>query len=231
MTAGGAASAQPGAAPRRRQAARAEVPGDGERTAGAAMRRPGGRSARIRAQALGAVQELLVQEGYDALSVDAVAERAGVHRTTVYRRWRDVGGLLADVLDAAGSDAWRPPDTGTLEGDLVAVNAELEAGLTDQPVTAALIAASFRSPEAAAALQRFWDDRYTRCAVVVERAVARGEVPEGTCARRVLVAVTAPVYQQTLLMRDRSDPLLAEQAARGVALAAARGVFVGGQQE
>ncbi|MEZ7159691.1 TetR/AcrR family transcriptional regulator [Streptomyces sp. MAD19A] len=206
MTAGGAASAISGTA--------------------AVARRPGGRSARIRAQVLEAVRELLVEQGFDALSVDAVAERAAVHRTTVYRRWRDVGGLLADVLDAAGDDGWQPPDTGTLEGDLAAVNGEVEAGLTGEPVTAALIAASFRSTQAAEALRRFWDERYERCAVVVERALARGEVPGGTCARRVVVAATAPVYQQVLLLRGGADPTLARQAAAGVALAASRGLFV-----
>ncbi|MFI1961387.1 TetR/AcrR family transcriptional regulator [Streptomyces althioticus] len=206
MTSGGAASAISGTA--------------------AVVRRPGGRSARIRAQVLEAVRGLLVEQGFDALSVDAVAERAAVHRTTVYRRWRDVGGLLADVLDAAGGDSWQPPDTGTLAGDLTAVNSEVEAALTDEPVTAALIAASFRSPQAAEALRRFWDERYERCAIVLERAVARGEVPERTCARRVVVAATAPVYQQILLLRGGADPLLARQAAAGVALAASRGLFV-----
>ncbi|NEC52755.1 TetR/AcrR family transcriptional regulator [Actinospica acidiphila] len=206
MTAGGAASAMSGTA--------------------AVARRPGGRSARIRAQVLGAVRELLVEQGFDALSVDAVAERAAVHRTTVYRRWRDVGGLLADVLDAAGDDGWQPPDTGTLEGDLAALNGEVEAGLTGEAVTAALIAASFRSTQAAEALRRFWDERYERCAVVVERALARGEVPGGTCARRVVVAATAPVYQQILLLRGGADPTLVRQAAAGVALAASRGLFV-----
>lgn len=206
MTSGGAASAISGTA--------------------AVVRRPGGRSARIRAQVLEAVRGLLVEQGFDALSVDAVAERAAVHRTTVYRRWRDVGGLLADVLDAAGGDSWQPPDTGTLAGDLTAVNSEVEAALTDEPVTAALIAASFRSPQAAEALRRFWDERYERCAIVLERAVARGEVPERTCARRVVVAATAPVYQQVLLLRGGADPTLARQAAAGVALAASRGLFV-----
>ncbi|WP_261676191.1 TetR/AcrR family transcriptional regulator [Streptomyces lusitanus] len=209
MTAGGAASAIGGTA--------------------AVVRRPGGRSARIRAQVLEAARELLVEQGFDALSVDAVAERAAVHRTTVYRRWRDVGGLLAGVLDAAGDDGWQPPDTGTLEGDLAAVNVEVEVGLTGEPVTAALIAASFRSTQAAEALRRFWDERYERCAVVVERALARGEVPEGTCARRVVVAATAPVYQQVLLLRGGADPTLARQSAAGVALAASQGLFVVGE--
>ncbi|WP_261383776.1 TetR-like C-terminal domain-containing protein [Streptomyces sp. T12] len=61
-----------------------------------------------------------------------------------------------------------------LGGDLAALNSEVQAGLTGEPVTAALITASFRSPEAASALQRFRGDRYARCAVVVERGVARG---------------------------------------------------------
>lgn len=78
-----------------------------------------------------------------------------------------------------GDDGWQPPDTGTLEGDLAAVNGEVEAGLTGEPVTAALIAASFRSTQAAEALRRFWDERYERCAVVVERALARGRSLKG----------------------------------------------------
>src|SRR3954449_2137582 len=86
--------------------------------------RPGGRTARIRAQVLDAVRAELGEHGYDGLSMDAVATRAGVHRTTVYRRWGDVGGLLADVLDAASDDDWQPPDTGSLEGDLEALNQE-----------------------------------------------------------------------------------------------------------
>ncbi|MER7965178.1 TetR/AcrR family transcriptional regulator [Streptomyces ardesiacus] len=206
-------------------------PSDGGRTGPSAsvpVRRPGGRTARVRTHVLVAARELLVERGYDELTMDAVAERAGVHRTTVYRRWRDVGGLLADVLDVAGGDDWRPPDTGTLEGDLVAVNAEVEAALSAEAVIAALIAASFRSQEAAGALRRFWEERYARCAVVVERAVRRGECPEGTCARRVLVAATAPVYQQRVLVRGGADPELGRQAARSVALGAAGGLFVTG---
>ncbi|WP_031510179.1 TetR/AcrR family transcriptional regulator [Streptomyces megasporus] len=194
----------------------------------APSRRPGGRSARVRARVLDAVRAQLVEHGYDGLTVDAVAARAGVHRTTVYRRWRDVGGLLADVLDAAGDDDWRPEDTGGLESDLVALNREVHAALTERPsITAALIAASFRSTEAADALRRFWEDRYARCEVVVHRAVRRGEVPADTDARGLLVAATAPLYHRLVLLRTPPDPRLPEDAARAAALAAAAGAFVG----
>src|SRR5690349_5745918 len=135
----------------------------------APARRPGGRTAEVRRRVLAATRDLLVAGGFDALGVDAVAERCGVHRTTVYRRWRDVGGLLADVLAEAAGDDWAPPDTGSLAGDLAALNREVHLALTSGPeITGALIAASFRSERAATALRDFWDDRYARCAVIVE---------------------------------------------------------------
>ncbi|GAA0918024.1 TetR/AcrR family transcriptional regulator [Streptomyces thermoalcalitolerans] len=191
-----------------------------------ARRRPGGRTARIRTRVLDAVRAELVERGYDELTVDTVAARAGVHRTTVYRRWRDVGGLLADVFDAAGDDDWRPQDTGSLQGDLAALNHEIQAALTAQPpVTAALIAASFRSEEAARALQRFWEDRYARCETVVRRAARRGEIPPHTDARRLLVAATAPLYHQLLLLRTPPDPHLPDRVAASTALAASAGAF------
>ncbi|MES4902961.1 MULTISPECIES: TetR/AcrR family transcriptional regulator [unclassified Streptomyces] len=190
------------------------------------QRRPGGRTARIRAQVLDAVRAELGEHGYDGLTTDAVAARAGVHRTTVYRRWGDVGGLLADVLDAAGDDNWQPPDTGSLQGDLTALNEEIQAALTAQPpIVAALIAASFRSEQAAQAQQRLWEDRYARCEVVVSRAVRRGELPPGIDARRLLIAATAPLYHHLVLLRTPPDPRLPGDAARTAALAAAAGAF------
>ncbi|MFI6796571.1 TetR/AcrR family transcriptional regulator [Streptosporangium canum] len=192
----------------------------------AALRRPGGRTARIRTQVLDAVLAELGEHGYDGLTMDAVAARAGVHRATVYRRWGDVGGLLADVLDAAGDDDWQPPDTGSLQGDLAALNHEIQAALTARPpIVAALIAASFRSEQADRAQRRLWEDRYARCEIIVSRAVRRGELPPRTDARRLLIAATAPLYHQLVLLRTPPDPHLPDHAARTAALAASAGAF------
>ncbi|MEU0509534.1 TetR/AcrR family transcriptional regulator [Amycolatopsis sp. NPDC006125] len=182
------------------------------------LRRPGGRTARTRALVLDAVTSLLVEAGYDGLSIDAVAERSGVHRATVYRRWRDVGGLLANVFDAAAGDDWVPADTGSLVGDLVALNQEVFESLRDESsVTRALIAASFRSAQAAAALREFWRDRYRRCEVVVSRARRRGEIAGEVDAHRLLVAATAPLYHRLVLMGEPPRAEMAEQAARDAA--------------
>lgn len=190
-------------------------------------RRPGGRTARVRAQVLDAVRAELAERGHEGLTMEGVATRAGVHRATVYRRWRDVGGLLVDVIDAAGELDWQPPDTGSLRGDLTALNQEIQESLVLQPSFAlALMAASFHSEQAALAQTRLWQDRYAQCEILVERAIGRGELPAGpTDARSLLVAATAPVYHQLVLMRADPDPRLPERAARVAVLAAAAGAF------
>lgn len=185
--------------------------------------RPGGRTARIRDQVLAAVQAELTENGYDALTVDTVAARAGVHRTTVYRRWRDAGGLIADLFTAASGLDWYPRDTGSLCGDLTALNREIHDSFTEESsIAMALIAVSFRSEDAARALRQLWDGRYDQCEIVVERAIRRGEIPPGTEARALLIAATAPVYHQLVLLRTPADP---ERAARAAVLAAQGGAF------
>ncbi|WP_194814178.1 TetR/AcrR family transcriptional regulator [Nocardia sp. XZ_19_385] len=200
-------------------------PGTSEPTP-AVRSRPGGRTARIRAQVLAAVSAELAENGYDALSIDAVAARSGVHRATVYRRWQDVGGLLADVFDAAAHQPWQPRDTGSLRGDLAALNDEIQDSLSEESsIAVALIAVSFRSEEAAAALRRLWEDRYTQSEIIIERAIERGELPSEVDARALLIAATAPLYHQLVLLRTPPDPALPDRAAVTAALAAAAGAF------
>ncbi|MFE7746997.1 TetR/AcrR family transcriptional regulator [Nocardia sp. NPDC057455] len=189
-------------------------------------RRPGGRTARIRAQVLEAVSAELTEHGYDAVSIEAVATRSGVHRATVYRRWHDVGGLLADVFDAASQQPWQPRDTGCLRGDLAALNHEIQDSLSEESsIARALIAVSFRSDEAARALRRLWEDRYTQSEIIIQRAIQRGELPPDVDARALLIAATAPVYHHLVLLRTPPDPDLPDHAAVTAALAAASGAF------
>lgn len=158
--------------------------------------------------------------GFDDLTVDAIAARAGVHRATLHRRWGDVGGLLAAALDDSAGGDWTPPDIGTLVGDLRALGDEVGSALAEpDSVTAAVIAASFRSPVAAEAMRRFLADRYARSEVVVTRAVERGEVAPGADPQAVLVAATAPVYHCALILGAVPD----EAAVRRYAEIAAAG--------
>jgi AcrR family transcriptional regulator len=172
------------------------------------------------------VDALLAEGGYDALGIEAVAERSGVHRTTIYRRWGSVPMLLVDLLALGVEDDWQAPDTGSLESDLIAINREVcDALIVEPSPTVAVIAASFRSPDAADALRRFWIDRYRRCTVVVERAVGRGEIPASIDARLLLVSATGPLYHQRMLMREPLTHADADAYAR-----AALGLIAGSRE-
>lgn len=81
--------------------------------------RPGGRSARVRASVLDAAFEELGEKGYDGFTMEAVAQRSGVHKTTIYRRWPSREALVLDALDSR-SDRYSPISaTGALRSDLV----------------------------------------------------------------------------------------------------------------
>ena len=80
--------------------------------------RPGGRTAKVRTAVLQATVAALAEDGYEALNVEDVARRAGVHKTTVYRRWPTKTELIADAMCARSNERVEVPDTGTLAGDL-----------------------------------------------------------------------------------------------------------------
>ncbi|MFF0436381.1 TetR/AcrR family transcriptional regulator C-terminal ligand-binding domain-containing protein [Streptomyces sp. NPDC004327] len=191
-------------------------------------RRPGGRTARTRAAVRDAVLTGLTEHGYPALTVEYVAEHSGVHKTTLYRRWGSVEGMLADALALAGEDRWEAPDTGSLGGDLRALAREVVDSFADPARAAAptaFVAAAFQSREAADSLRAFYEERFRRCESVVDRAVARGEAPAGTDAGAVVRAVSAPLFLRLFVTREPVDTALADQAARTVLAAVRAGAF------
>ncbi|WJV45732.1 TetR/AcrR family transcriptional regulator [Streptomyces flavofungini] len=191
-------------------------------------RRPGGRTARTRAAVRDAVLSGLSDQGYPGLTIEYVAEHSGVHKTTLYRRWGGLEGLVADALDLAGEDTWTPPDTGSLEGDLRALAHEVVDAFTDESKAAAptaFIAASFQSPRAADALRAFYAERFSRCEAVVARAVDRGEADRDTDAAALVRAVSAPLMLRLFVTREPIDGALADQCAAAVLAATRAGAF------
>jgi AcrR family transcriptional regulator len=186
--------------------------------------RPGGRSARVRAAVRDATLAELADKGYSGLTVEGVAARSGVHKTTVYRRWTSVRGLVADALELAGGEPWPVPDTGTIEGDLRALARLVVTGFTDPregPVSTAFISAAMQDVGAAAALHAFFMARHEQSAVLITRAVARGELPARVDPAEVVRVTVAPLYYRLFISREPVDGAVADRAA-AVALAAAR---------
>ncbi|PXY21717.1 TetR family transcriptional regulator [Prauserella coralliicola] len=122
---------------------------------------------------------LLTERGYDGLTIEGVAARSGVNKTTIYRWWPSRDALLGAALTDANLLELNVPDTGTLREDLCALVEQILRLLTDRAtgavVTAVLGAATHR-PELAAFARAFFADRLRRERVVFERAVERGEL-------------------------------------------------------
>src|SRR5947208_11503878 len=93
-------------------------------------RRPGGRSARVRAAVHQAVTDLVGERGYGEFTVGDVAARAGVADTSVYRRWGTLEALLTDVVLTRLNARSPMPDTGSLAGDLHAYAAQVAREIT-----------------------------------------------------------------------------------------------------
>ncbi|MER6299689.1 TetR/AcrR family transcriptional regulator [Kitasatospora sp. NPDC001539] len=190
--------------------------------------RPGGRTARVRADVVAATLAEVTEKGYDGLTVEAVATRAGVHKATLYRRWGGVDGLVAEALASSADQPWPLPDTGDLRQDLRRITQEVFSVFTDPelgPTPTALISAAQRSDVGAAALRAFFAARHRQAAEVAERAVARGELPTGTDGDEVVRAATAPLYYRLFVTGEPLDARTAERAADAAALAARAGLF------
>ena len=191
--------------------------------------RPGGRTARVRAAVLQAAGDALAQCGLGGLDLADIAARAGVGKTTVYRRWGNATGLVADLLADMAEQSLPRSDTGSLLGDLRANARLVQRTLTDPRqgrLFRALIAAATFDDRAAVALHRFYQIRIGEWAPCVDQAITRAEIPEGTDPGEVIRAVSAPLYYRLLASGDPVDDEAADRAARAAAAAAIAGAYV-----
>jgi AcrR family transcriptional regulator len=188
--------------------------------------RPGGRSARVRAAVLTAARGLLV-EGYAELTVERIAQAAGVNKTSVYRRWTDLEGVLGDLLSEYASEVVPIPDTGDLDTDLEALALLVRRGMTGEPgeLIAALAAAAPRNPRAAQIVRGFFTERFELAKAVVDHAVTRAELPQGTDARAAIEFLGAPFFLRLLVVDRPIDEEFARRTAAAAAAAIRAGVF------
>lgn len=125
---------------------------------------------------------LLAETGYARLTMEKVAERAGVSKDSLYRRWPNKVALVAEALQHRARAVPEVPDTGTLPGD---VRAFLRALLASRQEAARALAAVSGEITTNAELRKAWHKGLagvlTACMrVIVTRAAGRGELPDGS---------------------------------------------------
>lgn len=140
----------------------------------------------------------LAQCGYGRLSIEAVARRAGVGKPSIYRRWRSKQDMAVALISEVAWAYLDMPDTGSLQGDVIAFLRAEYAVLTD-PLAKVIIPdllseANRNAALAAALLGAVRDPRRTRAAGVIRRAIERGEVADTLNADLALDVLAGPLY-------------------------------------
>jgi AcrR family transcriptional regulator len=161
------------------------------------------RSERARDAVLAAAAELLLTRGLGAVSMDAVAEQAGVSKATIYRWWPTKETLALDALYHEWAPAAPAADgTGSLRADLLSLLRPWVRLVGKRPygrVIAALIAEAQTDPAFGALYrERFVEPRRAQARPILLRAIERGELPATTNIELALDLLYGPLYHRLL---------------------------------
>lgn len=160
----------------------------------------------MREKVFTALREALASGNPDALSVEDLARRSGVHKATIYRRWLSTSGALADLLGELTPLATPLPDTGELRRDLAGVARRVVRTLTS-PTSNAIVhhIAGSTDRELARAARAYWGSLFDHTAAVVRRAQRRGEATPEVDAVDAIETLLAPIYLRLLVTREPVD--------------------------
>ncbi|WP_088964725.1 TetR/AcrR family transcriptional regulator [Micromonospora purpureochromogenes] len=175
-----------------------------------------------------AIRRALMQElaavGYGRLSIEAVARRAGVSKTAIYRRWSSKLELVLETVVAAAGSKLPALDTGTLRGDL-ALLFQVVAHALSHPLASQIIpdllAEAARNPTIDQSLQQVLRGKQQEIGgQLIGRAIERGELPAGTDPDAAVDLIVGPLYWRLAIARtpltDTYLDTLAEAVAAGL---------------
>jgi AcrR family transcriptional regulator len=145
----------------------------------------------------------LLEHGLNAISMDAVADRAGTSKATIYRWWPSKELLALDALfsewESGGSDTG---DTGTLTGDLNALIGPWARQLATKPYARVIAAVIMKAQDDAQFAEqyhaRFVEPRRDQARMIFARAIDRDEIPADTDVEAALDLLYGPIYHRIL---------------------------------
>jgi AcrR family transcriptional regulator len=156
---------------------------------------------RSRAKLLAAATELLVESGARGFTVDAVAERSGVAKSTLYRHWTSVNELLIDVM-RSNLPSPEPLDVSAgFEPALRQWMAQAVVALTAPGwarILSVLLEMRATSPDMAALLESDFDDKLVTMTAILDQGAAEGRVPRGLDPRLVQDTLAGPLVLAAL---------------------------------
>jgi AcrR family transcriptional regulator len=182
-----------------------------------APRRPGGRTADVTARVHKAIIELLVEVGVEACTFSKVAERAGIERSTLYRRFPDRWEAIIDAWMSVGSQDILPDLCDSFAGDLASVLHKLRDAL-ESPLGPAIVAvaAELRRREGRDYSRVFFDRRMGQLAPMFEAAIERGELAPDVDREALFTFAAGPVWFRTFIAARGVDDAFIDSVVESV---------------
>ncbi len=179
------------------------------------------------AEILEAAVEILIEHGYDRLTMDAVALRAKASKATLYRRWNSKQSLVVDAVMSSKTAADpEDVDTGSLRGDLVATFCG-HGGLTERDSTlvlAAVITALHTDADFETEFrERFLKPKIALTQRIYERAQARGEITANADIELLGPALPGILLHRTFILGEAIDQATVERVIDAIILPCATG--------
>ena len=176
---------------------------------------------------LDATVAVLLEAGYDRLTMDRVAEHARASKATLYRRWSSKQSLVVDALTRSHRAAEAPdPDTGSLRSDLVALFAGAggAAGKDATGLFGVVVTALQTDPQFAADYRaKFLAPKLARTDQIYRRAAGRGELAPAADPALLGPALAGILLHRALVLGDPTTPELVERVVDQIILPAATG--------
>ena len=152
-----------------------------------------------------AAVDLFAERGFEGFSVEDVADRAGVSKATVYRRYPSKVDLVVEAGSCLATDEIRFPDTGNLRDDVRGLARSLVNAFENTRAGKVMPVMTFerrRYPELDAGYRRFLADRKARTRAVLRRAVQRGELPGDTDIGMMSSMLVGPIFHRLMITQE-----------------------------
>src|SRR3954454_18920850 len=168
-----------------------------------AMNNP--RSERARAEVLEATADLVAEVGVDRVTIDEVATRSGVAKTTIYRHWPTKQALVVDAVRTVCFPESSTPNSGDLRADLIACfEGMVRAGLSGRTgqMLPSLLDGAHRDHALDVLLRDYLRERSGPTRTVLELAQLRGELPSDLDLDFAVTLVIGPLIYRKLILRE-----------------------------